>query len=83
MELEFELLFEFELLELFELVFELLLELLFELVFELEFELLFELVFELLFEFELLDEFDDWPRKASLMSVSDAAGTCKGTARAG
>lgn len=71
-----ELVFEFELLELLELVLELLFELLFELVFELLLELEFELV--------LLDEFDELlPRNASLTSASAIDDTCEGAARAG
>ena len=72
----FELQFELELLELFELVFELL--------FELELELELELEFELVLELELLELFDELLlSQASLTSASATAGTSAGAARAG
>jgi hypothetical protein len=76
LEFLFELQFEFELLELFELVFELL--------FELELELLFELLFELVLELELLDEFDElFPKNANLSALSVTSGACSGAFRVG
>jgi hypothetical protein len=76
LELVFELVLEFELLEVFELVFELL--------FELVLELVFELVFELVLELVLLDVFDELlPRNASFTSVSATAGIGSGAERAG